>query len=131
MKIRDVINFDSDNLSASGPGITRDQGKQMATGGQALNRVRLSQQPMPLQDTPADVDPIDGLQSNLPPALNPSVTSVAQLSTPHRRDLDFIKGQLLQVWREHFGRHHGEFGTWNRARSYPGNIHYVYTASEH
>jgi hypothetical protein len=97
MKIRDVINFDRENLSASGPRINGDQGKQMATGGQALNRVRQSQQPMPLQDTPADVDPIDGVQSDLPPALNPSLTSMAQLSTPHRRDLDFIKGQLARL----------------------------------
>ena len=94
MKIRDVINFDRDNLSASGPRMSRDQGKRMATGGQALYRVRQSQQPAPLQDTPVDVDPTDGVKSKLPVALDPGLTSMAPISTPHRRDLDFIKGQL-------------------------------------
>jgi hypothetical protein len=97
MKIRDVINFDRDNLSASGPRMNRDQGKRMATDGQALYRVRQSHQPVPLQDTPADVDPIDGVKSDLPPALNPSLTSLASIPTAHRRDLDFIKGQLARL----------------------------------
>jgi hypothetical protein len=97
MKIRDVINFDRDNLSASGPRITRDQWKPIATGGQALRRVRQSQQPAPLQDTPVDVDPIDGVQSGLPPALNPCLTSMAPISTPHRRDLDLIKQRLARL----------------------------------
>ena len=101
MKIRDVINFDRDNLSVPGPSLSapgprmnRDQGKRMATGGQALHRVRQSHQPARLQDTPVDVDPTDGVKSELPPALDPGLTSMAPISTPHRRDLDFIKGQL-------------------------------------
>jgi hypothetical protein len=94
MKIRDVINFDRGNLSAPDPTKNRDPWKRMATGGQALYRVRQSQQPAPLQDSPADVDPTDGAKSELPPALDPGLTSMAPISTPHRRDLDFIKGQL-------------------------------------
>jgi hypothetical protein len=94
MKIRDVINFDRGNLFAPGPGMNRDQGKRMVTGGQALYRVRQSEQPVTLQDTPADVDPTDGAKSELPPALDPGLSSMAPISTPHRRDLDFIKGQL-------------------------------------
>jgi hypothetical protein len=94
MKIRDVINFDPGNLSAPDPTKNRDPGKRMATGGQALYRVRQCPQPAPLQDTPADVDPTDAAKSELPPALDPGLTSMAPISTPHRRDLDFIKGQL-------------------------------------
>src|SRR6266566_2970515 len=97
MKIRDVINFDRDNLSAPGPRMNRDQGKRMATGGQARYRVCQSHQPAPLQDTPADVDPTDGVKSELPPALDPSLTSMAPISTPHRRDLDLIKQRLARL----------------------------------
>ena len=94
MKIRDVINFDRGNLSAPDPRMKRDPGKRIATGGQALYRVRQSHRPAPLQDTRADMDPTDGVKSELPAALDPGLTSMAPISTPHRRDLDFIKGQL-------------------------------------
>jgi|SRR5690349_4266566 hypothetical protein len=94
MRIQDVINFDRDNLSVPGPKMNRDQAKRMPTGGQALYRVRQSEQPVTLQDTPVDVDPTDGVKSELPLALDPGLTSMAPISTPHRRDLDFIKGQL-------------------------------------
>jgi len=96
MKIRDVITFDRDHLSASDPR-NRHPGKWMATNGQTLNRSPQFQRPAPLQDIPADTDRIDGVQTDIPPALNPSLTTRSSIPAADRRDLDFIKAQLARL----------------------------------
>jgi hypothetical protein len=96
MKIRDVITFDRDHLSALNPR-NQNQRKRIATNSQALTRNPQFQNAAPLQDFPAHADPIDGVQSRLLPAQNPSLTALSSVSTAHRRDLDFIKAQLARL----------------------------------
>lgn len=96
MKIRDVITFDREHLFALNSR-NRNQGKRMATNSQAPIRSPQFQNAAPLQDFAAHADPIDGVQSGVLPAQNPSLMALSSIPTAHRRDLDFIKAQLARL----------------------------------
>lgn len=96
MKIRELIRLDHDNSPAR-IRIDNNPRQRITTKGQPPKRIAPALQLASLQDTPADADPIDGVQNNLPPAPNPSSTSMASIPTAHRRDLDLIKQRLARL----------------------------------
>ena len=96
MKIRGLIRLDHDNSPAR-TRINNNPRQRMTINGPPLKRIAPALQPASLQNTPANADPIDGVQNNLPSAPSPSLTGLASIPTAHRRDLDLIKQQLAQL----------------------------------
>ena len=95
MKIRDVLKVEGKDL----PGAVRSAG---------ADRTRTMLAPVGLQDRIVhpgshdilpDADPTDGMTGDIPVALDPPPISLAPISTPHTRDLDFIKAQIARLPR--------------------------------
>jgi hypothetical protein len=96
MRIRDVLKLKEPDLPAGARSVAANRTGTMLAPFQAPNRiVRLGS-----QDVFPDADPNDEMTGDLSPALDPSPTSLAPLSTPHTRDLDFIKGQIARLPRQ-------------------------------
>jgi hypothetical protein len=96
MKIRDVLAFGDDHPPQP-KSTTRNMTRLIATDGHRMDRIAQTREPAPFGAIPADTDPIDGGQNDIPSALNPSAVSMVAVPTAHRRDLDFIKHQLAQL----------------------------------
>ena len=94
MRIRDVLKPKELYLPSGGRSVAANRTRTMAAPVQAPSRIARRRERLASQDIFVTADPNDEMTGDLPPALNPSPTSLAPLSTPHTRDLDFIKGQI-------------------------------------
>ena len=94
MRIRDVLKPKELYLPRGARSVAANLTRTMAAPVQAPSRIARRRERLASQDIFVTADPNDEMTGDLPPALNPSPTSLAPLSTPHTRDLDFIKGQI-------------------------------------
>jgi hypothetical protein len=95
MKIRDVLKLKGQNL----PGTVRsaaDRTRTMLAPVQPPNRIV----GLGLHDTIPDAVPDDGVTDDLAVAADLSATSPMTISPAHRRDLNFIKGQIARLPRQ-------------------------------
>jgi hypothetical protein len=93
MRIRDVLKPKELYLPSGGRSVAANRTRTMAAPVQAPSRIARRRERLASQDIFVTADPNDEMTGDLPPALNPSPTSLAPLSTPHTRDLDFIKAK--------------------------------------
>jgi hypothetical protein len=99
MKIQEVLKVTNRNLSRTAPSLAADRAPTVVVPTQKPNRIAGRHERLGSQDSFLDADPDDGLSGDVPPALDPSPTSLAHITTPHTRDLDFIKAQIARLPR--------------------------------
>jgi hypothetical protein len=96
MKIRDVLKFRDQDLSGAVPSAAADRTRTMLAPVHPPNRiVRLR-----LQDIVPGAEPDDAMTDDLLLAPDLSSTSPMTISPAHRRDLEFIKGQIARLPRQ-------------------------------
>jgi hypothetical protein len=99
MKIREVLKLTKPYLPGGARSVAADRTQTMVAQVQAPNRIARRRERLPAQDSFAAADANDGMTGDVPPVLDLSPTSLAPISTPNRRDLDFIKAQLAKLPR--------------------------------
>jgi hypothetical protein len=100
MRIRDVLKPKELYLPRGARSVAANRTRTMIAPVQAPSRIARRRERLASQDIFVTADPNDEMTGDLPLALNPSPTSLAPLSTPHTRDLDFIKGQMARLPRQ-------------------------------
>jgi hypothetical protein len=93
MKVQEVLNVANRNLPGTARLLAADRAPTVVAPVQKPNRIAGRHERLRSQDIFAD----DGMTGDIPPALDPSPTSLAPISTPHTRDLDFIKAQIARL----------------------------------
>jgi hypothetical protein len=63
------------------------------------NRIARRHEQLPSRDVFPDAERDDCMTGDVPPALDSLPTSLPHISTPHTRDLDFIKAQIARLPR--------------------------------
>jgi hypothetical protein len=91
MKVREVVQLTRPNLPGTARSVAADQTPRTAVPVRIVGQ----QKPLGLEDIFAVADPTDGVTGELPPALDLSRMRVP--TTPHSRDLDFIKAQIARL----------------------------------
>jgi hypothetical protein len=99
MKIREVLKLTDRRLSGAARSVTADKTPTVVAPIRIPNRLVGLQKRPGSPDILPNADRDDGINGDLPPALDQSPTSLAPISTPHRPDLDFIKAQIAQLPR--------------------------------
>src|SRR5438552_571217 len=94
MKVREVLKPANRNLPGTAPSLAADQVPTVVAPIQKPNRIAGRHQQLRSQDIFPDAERDDCMTGDVPPALDPSPTSFAPISTAHTRDLDFIKAQI-------------------------------------
>jgi len=93
MKIQELLKLREPNLPGGARSVAADRTPTMLAPVETPNRiVRLGS-----QDIFPDADPNHDVTDDLSLALHPPSTSPVTISPAHRRDLDFIKGQLARL----------------------------------
>jgi hypothetical protein len=92
MKVRELMQLTRPNLPGTTRSVTADQTGRTTVPVEMPNQIIARQEPSGSRDIFAVADTNDGVTGELPPALNLSRIRVP--STPHRRDLEFIKTQI-------------------------------------
>jgi hypothetical protein len=87
------------DLPGDGP-IPADRTTSIVAPVQAPNRIAGRRQRLWSHDILPDADSNDGVTGDMPVALDPPPISLAPISTPHTRDLDFIKAQIARLPRQ-------------------------------
>jgi hypothetical protein len=99
MKIRELLKLKERYLPGGARSVAADRAQTTVTPVQARNRI-VRREPLWSQDISSDADPNDGVTGDLLTAPDPPLTSLAPISTPHTRDLDFIKAQIARLPRQ-------------------------------
>jgi len=100
MRIRDVLKPKELYLPRRARSVAANRTRTTIAPVQAPSRIAPRRERLASQDLFVTADPDDEITGDLPPALDPSRTSLAPLSTPHTRDLDFIKRQMARLPRQ-------------------------------
>jgi hypothetical protein len=99
MKIQELLKLKERYLPGGARPVAADRAQTTITPVQARNRIA-RQEPLWSQDISSDADPNDRVTGDLSTAPDPPLTSIAPISTPHTRDLDFIKAQIARLPRQ-------------------------------
>jgi hypothetical protein len=99
MKVREVLKLTKQNLIGTARSVAADRTPTIVTPVQIPNRI-VRREPLWSQDVFSDADPSDGVTGDLSIAPDRPLTSLAPISTPHTRDLDFIKAQIARLPRQ-------------------------------
>ena len=99
MRIRDVLTLKDQYLPRGARSVAANRPRTMIAPIQGPNRIARRRERLVSQDIFATADPNDEMTGDLPPSLDPSPTSLEPFSTPHTRDLEFIKGQIAGLPR--------------------------------
>ena len=100
MRIRDVLKPKELYLPRGARSVAANRTRTTIAPVQAPSRIAQRRERLASQDIFVTADPNDEITGDLPPALDPSPTSLARLSTLHTRDLDFIKRQMARLPRQ-------------------------------
>ena len=100
MRIRDVLKPKELYLPRGARSVASNRTRTTIAPVQAPSRIAQRREWLASQDIFVTGDPNDEITGDLPPSLDPSPTSLAPLSTPHTRDLDFIKRQMARLPRQ-------------------------------
>ena len=100
MRIRELLKLKEPYLPRGIRSVAANRTRTMAVPVQAPSRIAPRRERLASQDIFVTADPNDEITGDLPPALDPSRTSLAPLSTPHTRDVDFIKSQMARLPRQ-------------------------------
>jgi hypothetical protein len=96
MKIQELLKLKERSLPGGARSVAADHSLTAVTPVQAPNRIaRLGS-----QDVIPEPDLDQGATDDLSFALDSPLTSLAPISTPHTRDLDFIKAQIARLPRQ-------------------------------
>ena len=98
MKVQELLRVKQRFLPGDGP-ISPDRTPSIIAPVQAPNRIAGRRERLGSHDILPNADPNDGVTGDIPVALDPPPTSLAPISTPHTRDLDFIKAQIARLPR--------------------------------
>jgi hypothetical protein len=93
MKIQELLKFREPNLPGGARSVAADRTRTTLAPVQAPNRIVW----LGSQDIFPDADPNHDVTDDTSFALDPPSTSPVTISPAHRRDLDFIKGQLARL----------------------------------
>jgi hypothetical protein len=99
MKVQELLRVKQRYSPGDAP-IPADRTTSIVAPVQAPNRMAGRRERLGSHDTLPDVDPNDGVSADIPAALDPPPISLAPISTPHTRDLDFIKAQMARLPRQ-------------------------------
>ena len=100
MRIRDVLKPKELYLPRRARSVAANRTRTTIAPVQAPSRIAQRRERLASQDIFVTADPNDEITGDFPPALDPSPTSLARLSTLHTRDLDFIKRQMARLPRQ-------------------------------
>ena len=98
MKVQELLRLKQRYLPGDAP-MPTDRTPSIVAPVQARNRIAGRQERLGSHDILPDADPNDGVTGDVPVALDPPPISLAPISTPHTRDLDFIKAQIARLPR--------------------------------
>lgn len=93
MKIQELLKLREPNLPGGARSVAADRTRTTLAPVQAPNRIVW----LGSQDIFPDADPNHDVTDDTSFALDPPSTSPVTISPAHRRDLDFIKGQLARL----------------------------------
>ena len=99
MKMREVLNVKGPYLSGDARSAATDRTPTTVAPVQMPNRIVGRHERLGSQDLFPDADRNHGVTDDLSFALDPPLTSLAPISTPHTRDLDCIKAQIARLPR--------------------------------
>jgi hypothetical protein len=99
MKVQEVLKVANRNLPGTAPSLTADRALTVVAPIQKPNRIAGRHEPLGSQNIFPDAALDDGMNGDVPPALDSSPASLAHISTPHTPDLDFIKTQIARLPR--------------------------------
>jgi hypothetical protein len=99
MKIRELLELKERYLPGGARSVAADRTQTTVNPGGSRNRI-VRREPLWSQDVFSDAEPSDGVTGDLSVAPDPPLTSLAPISTPHTRDLDFIKAQIARLPRQ-------------------------------
>jgi hypothetical protein len=98
LKVHELLMVKQRDLPGDAP-IPADRTTPIVAPVQAPNRMAGRRERLGSHDILPDADPNDGVTGDVPVALDPPPISLAPISTPHTRDLDFIKAQIARLPR--------------------------------
>jgi hypothetical protein len=99
IRIRDVLKPKELCLPRGARSVAANRTRTTIDPVQAPSRIAPRRERLASEDIFVTADPDDEITGDLPPALD-SPTSLAPLSTPHTRDIDFIKRQMARLPRQ-------------------------------